>query len=195
MRLRDLATPSTTALLGLSLTFSAALLNCGDDDDDAGGAAGLAGAGGGQAGRAPAGAAGQAGAGQAGAGQAGAGAGQGGGTSQAGASGAGGAAACDALQARVEDSLAKAQACNPAIDSIQCQDVVKTPCCDAVIANRDSEAGQAYLSAFEAFQAASCTAACPKIICRTFTSGQCTVGPQGGTDGVCQPNVTTAAAR
>jgi len=148
---------------------------------DGSGASNQGGAGQGGAGQ---GGAGQGGAGQGGAGQGGAGqggAGQGG----AGQGGAGGgmSAACQMLESDVNVKLEAAQKCNPAIDVVQCVDVVQGLCCDTIVGTKDSPDVQAYLEALKQYQAASCNPTCPPIPCPAAPSGTCK--PSGSGLGQC----------
>ncbi|UQA59311.1 hypothetical protein [Polyangium aurulentum] len=142
---------------------------------DGSGASGQGGAGEGGAGQ---GGAGQGGAGQGGAGQGGAGQG---GAGQGGAGG--GASACQALEFELNVKLQEAQKCNPAIDVVQCVDVVKGLCCDTIVGKADSPEVQAYLEALKEYQAASCNPTCPAIPCPTMPTGTCK--PTGSGAGQC----------
>jgi hypothetical protein len=120
------------------------------------------------------GASGQGGEGQGGAGQ--------GGEGQGGAGG-GTSAACALLENDLNVKLEEAQTCNPAIDIVQCADVVAGVCCEVIVGKKDSPEVQAYLEALEKYKGASCTPTCPPVRCPAAPTGTCK--PSGSGSGQC----------
>ncbi len=98
--------------------------------------------------------------------------------------------ACDDLQAQYADALARAKACNPALDVETCTAVVddQLACpCETSINPGNAEAAAELADLAAQWQALGCfqDIACPAIACPGVVGGRCgTSGP--GNDGSCE---------
>jgi hypothetical protein len=81
-----------------------------------------------------------------------------------GGGGRGGTGDCDALLTAANEALTQAQVCNLTLDSIQCHDVVTSPCgCSVPVAKSESAETHAYLDALDAL--GDCPVACTDVQC------------------------------
>jgi hypothetical protein len=88
---------------------------------------------------------------------------------------------CDELYQRVVETLEDAQACNPLLPIVQCQDLVEGLCCDVPVRRKNSDESKVYRRALAELKArGDCLWVC--IPCSDPTSGTC--GVQSGT---CEP--------
>jgi hypothetical protein len=90
---------------------------------------------------------------------------------------------CTAVLTTANNALEAAQVCNLALSSLQCVELVETPCgCLVPVAKADSMATKTYLAALKALE--SCTIACAGALCQNPSSGHCE--PDGsGSEGHC----------
>lgn len=87
---------------------------------------------------------------------------------------------CEAVRQDLSELLVAAQACDPAIDEIQCEDVVQGLCCPEVVTRESDPATVAYLEAVAEAKSLGCDDICAVVDCAAPTGGACQPDPGTG---------------
>jgi hypothetical protein len=85
-----------------------------------------------------------------------------------------GSKSCEELLDDARSKLAAAKVCCPlCATAVQCFGAVEGVCCSETVNSPNSPETTSYLEALEDYQAAGCTAVCPRIPCKVVPSNTC----------------------